>query len=402
MLPITRRDIEILLDSPDRTDYVVSAYADMRVKDGFRRYLDAELRNQARAAHEALANAEARKALDANLEAIQRAVEEAEPSAKGLAVFTSAARGLQHAVPLDFPVENRLVIDAEPHVLPLLERWFGEPSFLVVVTDSHHIHLFEAHAGVPEPVEALDRDVEEGTERDRSRFNYKKRFSQGRHERLQTLERDGFLKEGAERVAARYKDGNFAGLILLGPPATAAALRRLLPKELESAVIEEGSQAMTSQAEDVADDVERAVETWRTRRRQELLEELEHRWKEKHRVADGPTDVLDALQQGRAAQVLIGTRRDISGARCGSCGYRFGAPVGQCTYCQGVTRPTDAVQEILRMALRHRVPVHLFERNGKDPLDRAGGVVALLRAEANWAPDPELAKASQGHEPAGG
>ena len=49
------------------------------------------------------------------------------------------------------------------------------------------------------------------------------------------------------------------------------------------------------------------------------------------------------------------------------------------------------------MALRHNIPTHLLERNGVDPLASAGGVTALLRAEANWAPGPEAARASQGH-----
>src|SRR5689334_18435860 len=67
MSPMTRQEIEILLDTPDRRDYVVSAYADMTAQDGFNRYLELHLKNQARAAGEALAVAKARKDLDANI-----------------------------------------------------------------------------------------------------------------------------------------------------------------------------------------------------------------------------------------------------------------------------------------------------------------------------------------------
>ena len=49
MMWLTRGDIEILLDRPDRRDFVVSAYADHRVKDGFHRYVDVILRDQGRA-----------------------------------------------------------------------------------------------------------------------------------------------------------------------------------------------------------------------------------------------------------------------------------------------------------------------------------------------------------------
>src|SRR4051794_6477484 len=46
MMPMTRQQIEILLDTPDRRDYVVSAYADMTVKDGFNNYAEVQLKNE--------------------------------------------------------------------------------------------------------------------------------------------------------------------------------------------------------------------------------------------------------------------------------------------------------------------------------------------------------------------
>jgi protein required for attachment to host cells len=397
MMPITRPELEILLDTPARRDYVVSAYADLTVKDGFNTFVETHLKNQSRAAAESLGGAEARKALDANIEGVRRAVREADPSAKGLAVFVSEARRLRHAVALDFPVENRLVLDEEPFVLPLLERWYGEPNYLIAVVDSHRLVLFEAYAGVPEPVQEVGREIPE-MQRDKPRFTYKKRFAQTQHERLHGLDEDGFFKQVAAAVADRWKSGAFAGLILLGQAPVRAAVRRLLPKELGNGVVEEAEQTMTSKPEDVADDVARALDRWRQGRERQILDELHQRWKENHLVADGPTAVLDALQQGRATQVVIGPRRDLPGAACNDCGYRFGAPVATCPYCQGPCRSINAAQEILRMALRHRTPVHLFDRTlADDPLARAGGVSSLLRAEANWAPDPATAQATQGH-----
>ncbi len=399
MMPITRRDIEILLDSPSQKDYVVSAYVDMRVKDdGFHRQADVQLRNQAREANSALSEAEARTVLDANMAAIERAIHEAEPSAKGLAVFSGAQRKLFHAVNLDFPVENYLVVDEDPFVLPLLERWYGEPNYLIAVISSREVHLFEANHGVTEEVREIQKDVDQDIQRDKPRFTYKKRFTKARHERLHALEDDAFFKQAVEDIAEHWKTSAFSGLILLGSAQVTAAVRRLLPKDLEHAVVEEAAQTMTSRPEDVADDVARVLERWREDEKVRLMGELKERWKENHLVASGPTEVLDALQQGRATQIVLGPNRDIAGARCTSCGYRFGAPVATCVYCQAPTRTVSAAQEIFRMALRHRVGVHIFDRNGTRAtlLDQANGVAALLRADDNWAPDKETARASRG------
>ena len=54
MMPMTRQEIEILLDTPDQRDYVVSAYADMTVKNGFARDVDLHLKTQVKAAAEGL------------------------------------------------------------------------------------------------------------------------------------------------------------------------------------------------------------------------------------------------------------------------------------------------------------------------------------------------------------
>jgi hypothetical protein len=46
--------------------------------------------------------------------------------------------------------------------------------------------------------------------------------------------------------------------------------------------------------------------------------------------------------------------------------------------------------------MKQRLPVHLFRPGPKDdPLAPAGGVAALLRAEANWAPDGATAQAAR-------
>lgn len=399
----SRQEIEILLDGPNRRDYVVSAYADLAVQDGFHRYIDRVLSNDARAVREALATAEARKELDANFEAIREAVHvNRGTTARGLAVFSGVARGLLRVIPLEFPVDNHLVIDEEPFLLPLLEHWHGEPFFLIGLVDSNEAHLFDLHHNRPVRVRDLEReDADEDIQRDKARFTYKKRFAATAHERLHGLEDSPFLRQVADAIEGQWKDGNYAGLILLGRTQDLAAVRKLLPRTIEERLVGEAVHAMTTRPDELTEDLGRIVDAWQAGREREILAELQERWKQDHLVANGPTDVLDALQQGRATQVLLGRRWDLAGAHCTGCGYRFGAPVATCPYCQGQCRTVNAVQDIMRLSMRHRIPVHRFRAEpGNDPLERAGSVVAMLRAEANWAPTKDVARASEGHSEA--
>ncbi len=392
MMLMARQQVEILLDSPHQRDYVVSAYADMTVQDGFNRYVDRYLKNQARAAGEALAAAEARKDLDANLAVILEVVQARhDPAARGLAVFSSVARGLRHVIPLEFPVENHLVLDEEPFLLPILEHWYGEPSYLIALFNSNEAHLFEAHPSRPELLRDLQRaDADQEFQRDKPQFTYKKRFAATPHERLHDAKDAPFLREVADALAEQWKDGRYAGLILLGQSQDIGALRKLIRKDLDARVVGEAPHAMTTRPDALTGDVSRLVNDWRAERERQILAELNERWKRDHLVANGATEVLDALQQGRAVQVLIGTRQDIPGAHCMDCGYRFGAPVGVCPYCEGRCRRVNAVQDILRLAMRHQIPVELLRLPARsDPLEPAGGVVAMVRASANWANAPK-------------
>lgn len=392
MMPITRDDLEILLDTPQQLDYVVSAYADLTVRDGFRHFASTELANIARAADVALSEAEARKVLDEHVGPILREVEHAKPGTRGLAAFSAPGRGLFHVVALNFPVENKLVLDEDPFVLPLLERWFGDPSYLVALIDSHELHLFEAHSGHAEHVTGLNKEVPTEIQRDKPGFTYKKRFLDTFHERQQQLTNDQFFKEAADVISAHYRAGAFTGLILLGQAPTTSAIRQLLHKEADAAVVLEHAQAMRPEpkVKDVEHDVALAMEQWRASERSRILDELKQRWDRGHLVANGPTEVLDALQQGRAVSVIFGADRTMPGSRCLSCGYRFGAPTAECVYCNGRTINMNAVQEILRMAVRQRMArVHLLDppaERAADPMARANGVAAFLRAEANWTP----------------
>jgi peptide subunit release factor 1 (eRF1) len=399
MVILTRPGIEILLDRPGESGLVVSAYADMRVQDGFHRYVRQHLDNLAAGAARLVGEARARKELEQSLEVVREAARDnVDPSARGLAVFAGISRGLRQVMPLEYPVENRLVIDEEPFILPLMERWYGEPPYLAALFDSNQAHLFEARYGRSEPLGDLVRDDAcQDIQRDKPRFTYKKRFAATRHERLQGTEDAPFFREVARTIADHWKDQDFAGLILLGKPQHTSAVRGQLPRELESLVVGEASHPLATPPDELADDAARLAAEWESRREREILTELNERRKENHLVATGPTDVLDAVQQGRAVQVLLGARRDVPGAHCPDCGYHFGAPVGVCPYCQGRCRTVNAVQDIMRLAIRHGIAVHLFRIPAdRDPLQRCGGIAALLRAPAHWAPNSRLADATEG------
>src|SRR4051794_22433147 len=99
MMPMTRPEIEVLLDAPDRHEHVVSAYADLTVQNGFERHVELHLRNEARAASDLLSQTRARRDLGEDIEAIRRSVRgQIESKARGAAVFSCVARNFLQVV----------------------------------------------------------------------------------------------------------------------------------------------------------------------------------------------------------------------------------------------------------------------------------------------------------------
>src|SRR5262249_51854947 len=204
--------------------------------------------------------------LDANFEAIRKAVRTNRgTSALGLAVFSAIGRALCRVIHLEFPVENHVVINEEPFLLPLLEHWHGEPFFLIALIDSNEAHLFDLHRNRPVRVRDLERQDADGEfQRDKARFTYKKRFAATAHERLHGLQESPFLREVADAIERQWQNGDFAGLILLGRTQDLAAVRTLLCRHVQDLVIGEATHPMTTRPDDLTLSVHRLLDDWQS------------------------------------------------------------------------------------------------------------------------------------------
>ena len=108
---------------------------------------------------------------------------------------------------------------------------------------------------------------------------------------------DGSAERYADRAGAAGV-GAAAALGLLSRNAGTAAVA--------AAVVDGVNHVPSARADDVAAEVARVVEAWHFGRDAEVLDQIRQRQQEDFLLATGPTDVLDALQQGRAARSTAG------------------------------------------------------------------------------------------------
>ncbi|HWE39446.1 MAG TPA: hypothetical protein VG406_23040 [Isosphaeraceae bacterium] len=165
--PASSETIQVLIDHLRGAGTVVSCYVDTSVADGFGRAWPTQIDDEARRVRRLLAeNPWALEEFDRHMDAIRRALEASGTrQARGMAVFSACGGHSLMALRAAEPFEDRLVVDEEAYLVPLLEAEQRRGEYLVVVTDSWHGRLFAASAGesrrldaIEEPIPAEERD----------------------------------------------------------------------------------------------------------------------------------------------------------------------------------------------------------------------------------------------------
>src|SRR5512135_3860561 len=138
MAALIAKGVQVLLDQPKGQGMVVSCYADTSIAEGFESHWLQPFKTEASRIRQRLAdNHRCRLEFERDLEAIRQALESPEAKqARGMAVFSAAARDFFLALLSEVPFENRLVVGDEPYVVPLVEAYLRQRGYLVVLADT--------------------------------------------------------------------------------------------------------------------------------------------------------------------------------------------------------------------------------------------------------------------------
>lgn len=385
MIDVTLDDIQVLLDHPRGEGMIVSCYANTSVTGGFLSLWSQHLKNEESAIEQRLAgDYQARARFARDMEAIRHAL--AEPSvrqARGMALFSAADRGLFRGFTLGLPVKDRLVLDEEPYLVPLLEAMHRQRRYLLVLTDSHRGQLYEAAWGHTHLLRQIEEEIPR-RQRSAGELWGKQQATIARHREDHLLH---YRKDLADAIEKAWPEAPFRGLILLGDHETLEALRATFPPPLAGQVVHTGSYSwarkqprLDAKVQEVLDGALRAHDA-------RLLAELERRLHEHYLVASGPQEVVNALRNGQVGYpgyiILEPDRGDLA-SRCTRCESIFTTMPATCPFCQARCETVNLWQQILLFAARHNITAHTVESNPE--LSRRGGVAATLSRQEPWEP----------------
>jgi hypothetical protein len=374
----TLKDVQCLADQPTGFGLIVSCYADTSVAAGTRPLWHEHLKNEVRRMDGLLGNDPAARVLfHRNIAAVEEVLSARSVAAQGMAVFAAVQRGLVQGFALPVPVANRLVVDEERYVVPLLELLSRQRRYLVVHTDTHRGRLYTAVSGTVRLIEAIDEDVPK-RQRAAGETWGKQQATIDRHRKAHILH---YYKELIQEVERAWPEERYDGLVLLGEHEVTEQVRRRLPDRLARQVIAARPHAFEATQVDLASKIaaiEREAAEALDRR---LIDIVRRRLLEQHEIAAGPGAVAEALGQGRIAfggRLVMEPDRGELAWRCRGCRTIFVENTARCPACGGACERTNLWQALALLAAERHVPVD-FIAPGLG-LEKQGGIVAFLTA----------------------
>jgi peptide subunit release factor 1 (eRF1) len=383
----TFKDVQWLSDHARGEGMVVSCYADTSPA-GVRPLWREHLKNEVKRIDDTLSsNAAATAAFHRNIAAIEAVLSSRRPvAARGMAIFAASERNLVQAYALSSVLPNRVVVDEEPYLVPLLELLHRQRRYLVVHTDSHRGRLYTATPGAVHMIEEIDEPVPK-RHRAAGELWGKQQATIARHREDHIVH---YLKGLAGEIERAWPEERYDGLVLLGEHEVVAKLRTYLTEELRSSIAGVAPHAWVGHQVPLLEKIGSIHAQALREQERRLFEDIKRRLMEDHHIATGSQAVIDAIENdqiGYSGCVVMESDPGAVASRCSGCQKLFAHAVDECPSCHARCEKTNLWQAIALFAARKHVAVHFVEPG--HGLDKHAGVVALLARETPWIAPPE-------------
>jgi peptide subunit release factor 1 (eRF1) len=291
------------------------------------------------------------------------------PRHPGLAVFAAAERGYLYAVPLPDRPATVVVWDTEPILAPLEEVLDEHERVGVVLTDKRQARLFTVYLGAIEEKQVLVSADPGKSNVSGIAGNYTRHYQENVRRHLRRT-----VHAATELLRARP----FDRLILGGPADVDTMLRDELSRPLRTrfaGIVPIGLEASDAEVLDAvrvkAEEIERRTE-------REMVEELISA-QTTPRVALGPQDTIDALNDDRVHHLFLTSEVAGGGARCPICG-RLEMATDRCpTHGVQLEPVPDLRERLIDRALEQAARVESVSGEAADLLAEHDGIGAWTR-----------------------
>ncbi len=291
--------------------------------------------------------------------------------AHGIAIFACDKLGIFETFHSIMPFENSFTLNSIPHLKQLAYHADECENALLVITDKHFAKIFNIELGGF----ILDEAI---MEHDIHRFHKQGGWAQMRYQRHIQNQALHHYKEVA-KVTADFLDNNpYKNLILAGQHHEVKNLQKLLPKRVNTKIIDINSLGVKSNVNLI---LEKIIEDLLKNEEKKELKQVSGVINKSPQLSTtGWQDTIQLIEEGRAEQVIIPGYKTYIGWKCNGCLYvaKNQHKAGCDSYDYGL-RKTDLTEEIVRLVFRNNGCIELVKGEAAEKLEKYEGIGAVVR-----------------------
>lgn len=288
---------------------------------------------------------------------------------KSFVIFSSSSQDFFQGYELPIDIDNQLIVDTSPYIMPLAmlkEEW--EP-FAIVLMDHSNARLYVMSSAVITDTKKMHKDI----------MNKHKKggFSQMRFQRLRKGAIDHFFKEVVDYLEDFLKKEDVRRIVLAGPGGAKKEFQDYLPQHLQEKVIELVDEDFDVPEGKLISDSLESFFSKESQEENEIVDNLRSEILKGGLVTYGIDDTLSAVIEGRAELLLISMGKKSKGWKCEECSIFRSGSMETCNKCGKEVFSVDVVEEIVEAAENMGTTLEFIKDN--EFLEELGGVAAFLR-----------------------
>jgi len=291
--------------------------------------------------------------------------------AHGVAIFSCDKLKVFEVFHSIMPFENSFTVNSIPHLKQLAHHADQCENALLIITDKRFAKIYNIEIGGF----VLD---EADMEHDIHRFHKQGGWAQMRYQRHIKNQALHHYKEVA-KVATEFLDYNrYDNLILAGQHHEIKNLQELLPKRVNTKIIDFNSLGIKSDVNQILESI--INDLMKNERAKELAKVDQLKEKSPLISTTGWQDTIKLIEDGRVEMLVIPGYKTYIGWKCNGGLYITKEQLqAGCAESNHGLRKTDLTEEMVRLVFRANGKVELVNGEAAEKLEEMEGVGAIVR-----------------------
>ncbi len=297
---------------------------------------------------------------------------------KSVAVFSSFPQQFFRVYSLAIPIGTKVIISDRPAVRILANLLEHYSNYGILLVDKQHARLIHFHMGeVLTEEEFIGQEVKHTKRGGASAVTGMRGGTAGQKESDAEIVNKN-LKAAADMAAAFFERQHVRRILLGGTNEVVAQFRTLLPKAMQSLVLQTFPIEMTASTPVLVEKALAVIKGAEEKQNDLLVKILIDATSKGQGAVLGMNDTLMAVSENKVRTLILTDDLHLSGQHCKSCGFMSTKPGEHCPNCnKRLISESDIIELAISQVLLKGGTIQFAAAN--TALEKAGSIGALLR-----------------------